>query len=182
MIDRDRRAIVVGGAIILGAIGWRAVPAVWRMGGTAREEAAQVVHLAARSQQIVSRRAGLEVVLRARTDSLIALAPRLLQANSATVGNAALSSLLTMWAQDHKLSMTRLDQLPDSTAGIFRRVGISLQGEGDLAGVSGLLRKIEAGRQLLSVRRLSVTNPNDATSSPQRLHFDLQVVGWLIEW
>jgi hypothetical protein len=114
--------------------------------------------------------------------AIVALAPELVEGHSTAEAAASLSGLVNLAASQQHLKVLRLDPLPDSAAGVFSEVGVHAELEGDVTGLAGLIRAIETGEPLLSVRALTATvsDPVPHGSAPEVMHIELDVSGYFL--
>jgi hypothetical protein len=100
--------------------------------------------------------------------------------HSSAEAQASLSALVSLAANRHGLKVARLDPLPDSSAGVFSRVTVHAELEGDVAGLAGLLRAVETSEPLLSVVSLAVSAPDPYArpNTPEVLHLEIDVSGY----
>jgi hypothetical protein len=127
-------------------------------------------------------RDSLDRVLRA----IIDLGPRLVDGNSQTDAQTSLASLVSLAAGRHGLKTIRLDPVPGSqtsdTVGVFVRVRLHGEFEGDALGLSRLLRAIETSRALLTVNTMAIgaANPGARSDRPEQLSLELNVSGYYL--
>jgi hypothetical protein len=87
---------------------------------------------------------------------------------------------VSLAASRHALRMVRLDPLPDSAAdGVFSRVAVHVEMEGDVAGLTRFLRAVEIGDPLLTLPALSVqaADPLGRPNAPEHLKIEATVAG-----
>jgi len=179
MTERDRRALWVGGVIVLGAVLLRGIPIVTgrvaqRLDGTR----AQVAH-AAQVRRVVAEAPARQALMRERVRALVALAPVLLGTESAADGVAALSGELTTLALRHRVTLSRLDPQPDTAVGPFVAVTVRFQAEADLAGLAAFVQDVEAGPRLLGFTDLAIT-ADEPAAAMERLRIEGAVRGWVL--
>jgi Type II secretion system (T2SS), protein M subtype b len=161
MTANDRRAVRFGVIAIVGAVlVLRTLPWGIRSVGALRRSAMEQSVLLADASLLLKERRAVEDSLGAALAAVVALAPKLSEGRTPSEAQAALSALVSVAAGRHSLKVLRLDPLPDSTVGVFNRVSVHADLEGDLAGVTRLLRAVEAANPVLSVSsmRLSATD------------------------
>lgn len=183
MMGRDRRAVVVGGIVLAGAlVSTRAVPAVTSGVGSLRERAAVRQAALAEAHALLASRTALRDSLRSVLASLGTLAPKLLPGRSASDAGASLASALQGLAARYALRITRLDNMPDSTTGAVRETTARLELEGDIRGVTALLRDVETRLPVLTVRALAIATPDPGARgrAVERLRIVLTVTGWYL--
>ena len=181
MTPRDRRALLVGGGAILGAVFLlRAVPWTVRSVGALRVEAAERAETVARAQEVLAGAAATRDSLTRGLGAVVALAPRLVDGRTSADAQASLSGLVSLAATRHALRIMRLDPLPDSTAeGVFNRVAVHVELEGDVAGLARFLGAVERGDPLLTLPALSVQaiDPVGRPNAPEQLKIEATVAG-----
>jgi len=182
--QQDRRALVLGGAAVLGAVlVLRVVPWVIR---TVRGD---LTDLRERSTILAHARADLATTSELRdsaatmTQALVALAPRLLSGNTAAEAGADLSGRLNLVVTRNQGKLERLDPVADSaTVGRLQRASAHVALETDIRGLTGFLRAVEMGDATLIVRDLRVVAPDAASleRQPEILKVEVTVVGWFL--
>ena len=158
---RDRRTLVVGGAVVVGLLLFGRLLPAWR--DWEREVRASASELRAEVRRAEREAAYVELArdsLAARNVRYLALAPRLVGSGSATSVAASLSALVADAAMTAgtRLGATQL-QTDSSTMGPFTRVGVRGELTGDVRGVTSFIAGLERGPVLLAVRELSITQP-----------------------
>jgi hypothetical protein len=178
---RDRRALLVGAGAILSAVFLlRVLPWAVRTVATLRAEAADRVQTVARANEVLAGAAAVRDSLAQTLGAVVALAPRLVEGRSAADAQASLSGLVSLAASRHALRIVRLDPLPDSSGdGVFNRVAVHVELEGDVAGLTRFLRTIETGDPLLTLQALSVqaTDLAGRPNAPERLKIEATIAG-----
>jgi hypothetical protein len=181
---RDRRALVIGSAVVCGAVLLlRVLP--W---GVRRVLAAET-GLRERATLLALARADLADVGVLRdsavqlSQALVGLAPKILSGSSGAEAVADLSARLNMAVSGHQSKVERVDPLPDSLrAGRLGRVALRAAFECDVRGLAGVLEALEFGKVTLSLRELRVTavDPAQAGKSPEVLRVEMTVAGWYL--
>jgi len=184
MTGRDRRALVLGGAVVIGALlVLRVVP--WGVRSVLGAETG----LRERATLLARARADLADagVLRDSAvqvgQALVGLAPKILSGNSAAEAVADLSARVNMAVSGHQAKLERVDPLPDSLrAGRLRRVALRAAFECDVRGLAGVLEGLEFGKVALSLRELRVTavDAGSADKAPEVLRVEMTVAGWFL--
>jgi hypothetical protein len=181
MTSRDRRALIWGGAAALGAVlVLRVVPLTVRSVSALRTEARERVQTLARAGEVLAAAPATRDSLARVLGSIVALAPRLVDGRTAAEAQASLSGLVSLAASRHALRMVRLDPLPDSAAqGVFSRVAVHVEMEGDVAGLTRFLRAVEIGDPLLTLPALFVqaTDPVGRPNAPEQLNIEATIAG-----
>ncbi|MGH7612411.1 MAG: type II secretion system protein GspM [Gemmatimonadales bacterium] len=183
MTPRDARAIQLGTAAILGAlIVLRGAPAAVRGVAWLHQRAIAQADVAARSRALLAASPATQDSLSGVLRGIVGLAPTLVDGHSAAEAAASLSGMVSHAANRHALKVLRLDPLPDSTAGVFSRVSVHAELEGDVAGAARLLRAIERGAPLLSVTALAVsaTDPWSRPGTGEVLRVEMDVTGFYL--
>jgi hypothetical protein len=175
---RDRRALTWGCGVILSAVALlRGVPVAMRGVGALRDRTIAQRATLARVEDVVERRPAVRDSLAQTFQDIVALAPVLVDGDTPADAQAGLAALFSLEANRHALKVIRLDPLPDSAAGVFHRVGLHAELEGDIAGVTGLLANLETGEPLLTVASLTIgapdVVPHPRTSEALRLKLDV---------
>ena len=160
----------------------RVVPWGIRSVSTLRHSAIEQRTILAQARLVLRNRHAVQDSLVQTFASVVALAPKLSEGRTAPDAQAALSSLVSLAASRHSLKVLRLDPLPDSTLGVFTRVALHAELEGDLGGVTRLLRAVETANPVLSVGslRLSATDPIAHAGTPEILHVEVYVWGYYV--
>lgn len=183
MTSRDRRALVVGGSVVLVAVMLlRLLPWTVREVVTLRARAIDHVATLERTRALVAALPAHRDSLREALGALVGLAPKLVDGATSAEAQASLSALVSLASSRHGLKILRLDPLPDSAAGAFQRVAVHAECEGDAGGLTALLRSLETGTTLLTVPVISVqaTDPWTEGKAPERLRIELTVTGWYL--
>ena len=184
MTERDRRALLVGGAAVLGAVLLlRVLPWSARRVLAAEAELRQRAALLARARADLGEAALLRDSAAALGQALVGLAPKILSGGSAAEASADLSGRLNLAASRSAAKLERVDQVSDSTAaGRLRRVRLRATLESDVRGVSGVLRAMEFNEAALSVNELRIVavDPNSPDRAPEVLRLQVTVAGWFL--
>ncbi len=181
MTPRERGALAWGGAAVLGAVlALRVLPWTVRSVAALRAEAADRVQTVARANEVLAATPATRDSLAQTLGAVVALAPRLIDGRTAAEAQASLSGLVSLAAGRHALRVLRLDPLPDSAGdGVFNRVAVHVELEGDIAGLTRFLRTVETGDPLLTLPALSVqaTDPVARPNAPEQLKIEATIVG-----
>jgi hypothetical protein len=178
MTAGDRRVVIVGGAALAAAIFvLRIIPWSVREVIRLRDTAADRVATAARAREVLTQTADVRDSFSAVLSGIVGLAPALVDGHTSTDAQVSLAGLLTLAANRQSLRVVRLDPLPDSAAGVFGRVRTHAELEGDVKGLTGLLRVIETGDPLLTVTSLVVSAP-DVSARTEVLRLEIEVAGY----
>src|SRR5881394_2547215 len=122
----------------------RVVPWAVRVVATLRVETIERVHTVARANDVLAAASATRDTLAQTLGAVVALAPRLIEGRTAAEAQASLSGLVSLAASRHALRVMRLDPLPDSSAeGVFNRVAVHVELEGDVVGLTRFLGAVE---------------------------------------
>ncbi|HEX9611938.1 MAG TPA: hypothetical protein VF978_08595 [Gemmatimonadales bacterium] len=177
MTGRDRRAVILGLAVIAAAGIVRVAPRLYGAGRARVAHAEQAAALAAAAAALAAESAALRDTLTARAGAMVRLAPALVAGETAPQANAELSAFVSGTALTHRVAIHRIAPAPDSVAGPLRRVEVRVSGEGDLDGIVRFIRAVEGSPQLLSLSHLVIEADGEMTDV-QRLRFEAAVRGW----
>ncbi len=184
MTSRDRRAVLVGGAIVLGAVlGLRVVPWAASASLAARRGLDMQATLLARASAELDALPRLRDSAEVLTRALVALAPQLLDGANDVEASADLAARLNHAAAHAPARLDRLDPLPDSaTAGRLARTRLRASLETDVRGLVALLRTLDAGDGLLGIEQLDVrsADPVAPERRPEILRVEIVVMGWFL--
>lgn len=182
MTPRDRRALLVGGAIVLSTwVSVKLIPRAWLFRQQLREN---VASKATRLDRLEHDIAGLDSLereagrVRAR---LVGLAPRLLAARSHGEAGAELSVVLRTRAETAGARIGRITILPDSAGrGEPTEIRARIECETDAAGVEKLLELLASGNPVLVVSavRVAAPAPRDRSEVMERLDVSIDVGAW----
>jgi hypothetical protein len=183
MTPRDRKALLLGAAVVLGAVLLlRVIPWGVRSVLALRTRTLERVETLTRAQDVLAAAPALRDSLTRALGAVVALAPRLVDGRTAAEASASLSALVSMAASRHQVRLVRLDPLPDSAAGVFRRVAVHAELEGDVRGLTRFLRAIETGDPLLTIPTLAVLAPDPLgrVPGPEALRAEVDVTGFFL--
>lgn len=184
MTSRDRRALWMGGAIVVGAIVvLRVVPAALRTLSTAHEQLQIRAALLARARADLAQTTLLRDSAVELSRALVELAPKILSGTSAAEAVADLSGRVNRATVDHQAKLEGVDPASDSVvAGRLHRATVRTTFECDIRGLVGVIEALELGKAALAVRELRVTAVDPALSdgNPERLRVELVVTGWFL--
>lgn len=184
MTSKDRRVVIVGGAVILAAVlGLRVVPWAVSNALAARRSLEEQATLLARARAELGALPQLRDSAAVLTRALVVLAPRLLDGASGVEASADLAARLNHAATRAPARLNRVEPLSDSvTAGRLARARVRAAFETDVRGLVSLLRMLEAGGAALTIERLEVVSADPATPErrPEILRVEIVVVGWYL--
>jgi type II secretory pathway component PulM len=183
MTPRDRRALVWG-ALTVGAalLGLRVLPLGLRGVAAWQARASDRQATLARTRALLAAVPHLKDSLADLLPRVVALAPHLVAGRSAAEASASLTSLVGFAATRHGLKVVRMDPLPDSAVGVFGRVAVHAELEGDIRGLTRILQAVETGEPLLTVQTLGVdvADRNPRSEAPETLRVGLTVAGYFL--
>ncbi len=184
MTQRDRRALLLGGAVVIGAVlilrllPWTVRTAVAGEAGL-RERAA----LLARARADLAGAGELRDSAVQLGQALVGLAPRILSGSSAAEAIADLSGRVNLAASSHQAKVERVDAVPDSVIrGRLHRASLRAGFECDVRGLVGVLQALEFGKVPLALQELRVTavEVGSGDKSAEALRVELTVSGWFL--
>ena len=181
---KDRRALGAGAlTIALIAGGSRGLPA-WRGWIAAEEERAWTAdtEVARARASVEALRLGLADSLARARSAYLALAPSVLSGQVSPTMGAALLSQVSLAASRSGLQVASMEATGDSLAGRhFIRVTVRGDVTGDAAGLLEFVRMLEGGPTRVSLRELSVDQPEPGAPADQpealRIRFVVAGVG-----
>ena len=184
MTATDRRAVILGGGVVLAALLLlRVLP--W----TVRSALAAEAGLRERAALLARARADLAdaAVLRDSAvelgQALVGLAPKILSGNTVAEAVSDLSGRVNLAASGHQAKLERVDPMADSTvAGRLHRATLRAAFACDVRGLAGVLQALEFGKTALSVRELRVTaiDAGFLDKNPEMLRVEMTVTGWYL--
>jgi len=185
MTSRDRRALVVGGSVVIGAVFvLRVLPWSVRSALAAEAGLRQRAALLARARADLAEAGVLRDSALELSHALVGLAPKILSGNSAAEAVADLSGRVNLAASRSQAKLERVDPQTDSTvAGRLHRVALRAAFECDIRGLVGMLQALTFGKAALALRELRVTavDASSVDKSPEVLRVEMTVAGWYLE-
>lgn len=184
MTPRDRRALVLGAAVILGAvIVLRVLPPVWQKVAAAQDRLVALRLYVERGRADLRAFKALEDSTTQLVESVRSLAPWLVAGRSSSEAAAALAGHLSRVAVTQRTRLERSDLVADSArAGYLHRVTLDATLEGDVRGLTGTLGALASLAPVTEVTRLWVTapDPGQTTAGPELLRIELRIRGWYL--
>jgi len=185
MTARDRRALFVGGGVVLAAfLLLRVLPWTLRSAFAAEVGLRQRAALLARAHADLAEAGGLRDSAVALGQALVGLAPKILSGDAPAEAAADLSGRVNLAASRNQAKLERVEPMTDSAvAGRLHRVALRAAFECDIRGLVGLLQALTFGKAALTVRELRVTaiDAGSADKNPEVLRVDMTVAGWFLE-
>ena len=168
MSDRDRRALLIGAALVVPALLFAAVIRPWwRADSQLREDIAAQRDLLSRERNLVA--AGdLKSVMREANATFVVATRRLYAAPEPVSATAALARDVRRALDDAGLETQRLEaRESDVGADGLRQITVEINAEGDLGAVLSALSMLESNARLIRVRRLGLDRgPARAADAP----------------
>ena len=184
MTSRDRRAIVVGGALVATAVlGLRVVPGVAAHLVEEQDRVVERTALHARARDELANAVVLRDSAARLTRAIVALAPRILTGTAAEEAGADLAGRMNHAASGSSAKLERIEPVADTVrAGRLQRVRARAILETDVRGLAALLRRIEGDDAVLTVEQLTVTTTDPASPerAPELLRVEVTVSGWFL--
>ncbi len=185
MTSRDRRALSIGGGVVLaGLLCFRVLPAVWRGWRAGHEELVAQRELLERADHALGQLDSVESRGARTRQQLIELAPRLVSGQTDAEAQADLNGRLALHANLERTRLLRADPIADSgRVGELHRVRLRLVVESDWSGLVGFLKSVVADPAVLRVTSAAVRGAEvpQMTSGPEVLTGEVEVTGWYLE-
>ena len=181
MTARDRRALLLGGSVMLGAlVALRGAPSVVRHYANLRARTAEWVVMLERARSLLAAAPATGDSLSVAAQQIVALAPKLVAGETAGDAAANLTSELALAADRAGLRVVGLNALPDTAPGTFVPVVLRGQIEGDIKGLAAFLRAVEGGPTLLTIKSLQVMAADalEQQATPEQLRVEVVIAGW----
>ena len=205
LAPRDRRAVVVGGAIAAAVLGWTGLVRPYR---DAVEQTATMLQreraLLEREEGIVLARDDYPRIERSARVQLADAASRFWMVADAGIAHASLASYLQQWADSNRVLVTQVEAVaPVPLAAGIVGIPLRVHGETDVQGLVDYLAFLTAGPKLVRLDQLEMvatavsdrsttsgppampvarTGPfaGPAVSTSEVISFQLTAVGYLI--
>ncbi|HEX6369722.1 MAG TPA: type II secretion system protein GspM [Longimicrobium sp.] len=178
MSPRDRRALTLGGAVLVPALLFALVvrPLAGGVDET-RERVREQRELLARERGLVAQAAEYPSRLRRAEAALRAEGPRLFRGIDGLAAASALEEYVSDAADRNRVSVRQSESRDGEPVGEgITALQVDLQGEGDLRGILSLLRALDAGTRLVRVEQLAIQARGAGEDAP--LSFSLTAVGY----
>ena len=181
---RDRRVLAIGLIACTALVGGaRGLPAVLRWTRETRATAVQRGVAAAQADRSVVTATTTRDSLAAQYARYLALAPRLLEGETTAGAGGSLASLVTGAAATSNVRLGSVQIRADTTkTGAFTPVSVRVDLTSDIQGLSTLLATLERGQVFLSVRELSISQPEPSAGDDrvEALRAELVVEGLML--
>ena len=185
MTGRDRRALWIGGSLVLAAfLLFRALPALWRGWRVGREELTAQRELLQRADLALGQLDALEAKAEETRERLVGLAPRLVSGHTDAEAQADLNGRLALIANRERTRLLRADPVADSgRESQLRRVRLRIEVESDWAGLVGFLRGVVTDPAALRVTSVALRGAEvpTMTTGAEVLTGEIEVTGWYLE-
>jgi len=158
MSARDRRALLLGAAILLPALlfVWGVRPLLATLRNNRDLLVSEQGTLAREMAALDAARANPDLH-RVADSAMRAVAPRLFQGRDSVMATAELVSHLSMVAADHDVWLQNAVTRPSTVdEGGVRRLRVEIRAESDLQGVLSFLTALERGDKLVRVERVDI--------------------------
>ena len=185
MTARDRRALVVGAAILCAAIlVLRGVPSGAHRLADLRRTVLERQATLARARSVLAGRLAERDSFEHVVAGIVGLAPHLLDGRTAPDAQASLSGLVSLAAGRHAVRVLRLDpvNVADTTSPAFSEVSVHAEVESNISGVLKLIRALETADPVLTITSVQISAPNTTAGpkQPETLHGELTVAGYYL--
>ena len=184
MTSRDRRALSIGGGVVLaGLLCFRALPAAWRGWRDGHEELIAQRELLDRADHALGQLDSIESRAGRTREQLIALAPRLVSGQTDAEAQADLNGRLALHANHERTRLLRADPVADSgRVGELHRVRLRLVVESDWSGLVGFLKSVVADPAVLRITSVAVRGAEtpQMTAGPEVLTGEVEATGWYL--
>ena len=179
MTTRDRRALLLGGGIVIASLLFVAVRRGGEPGGV--KEAIRTERAAlARERGLVLQAGAFASALTAERERLNELSPRLFRGEDALAAASAVETYVLDAAERSRVAVRQSESRDAGPAGEgLTSLQVDLRGESDLRGVLSLVRALDSGARLVRVERLSIERTaTGAPGDPEKLDFVLTAFGY----
>ncbi|HEX6913237.1 MAG TPA: GspMb/PilO family protein [Longimicrobium sp.] len=179
MTTRDRRALLLGGGIVILSLLFVAVRRGGEPGGV--KEAIRTERAAlARERGLVLQAGAFASALTAERERLNELSPRLFRGEDALAAASAVETYVLDAAERSRVAVRQSESRDAGPAGEgLTSLQVDLRGESDLRGVLSLVRALDSGARLVRVERLSIERAaTGAPGDPEKLDFVLTAFGY----
>lgn len=179
MNARDRRALLLGGGIVIASLLFVAVRRGGEPGGV--KEAIRTERAAlARERGLVLQAGAFASALTAERERLNELSPRLFRGEDALAAASAVETYVLDAAERSRVAVRQSESRDAGPAGEgLTSLQVDLRGESDLRGVLSLVRALDSGARLVRVERLSIERTaTGAPGDPEKLDFVLTAFGY----
>jgi len=184
--SRDRRALLLGGPVLLTGLCWMLVVSPYAR--AVREVSDRLTaerELLAREFGLLANAGAFQAAIDSGSARLIEAAPRLFGGESEAMAGAALARYLESGATESKAVLARLEPGPARVVGVgIKALPAHAQGETDLWGLLLLLYSLEAGQKMVRIEGLRIRSQRGRAVRSQdyeALSFEFTVTGYMLE-
>jgi Type II secretion system (T2SS), protein M subtype b len=180
---RRRRMLFIGIGIVTSWTSLKALPWLVTEWGEARWEVQDQARLLAQHRIEIANEQALAHSAAQVKEAMIALAPRLLAGETSAQAGDALAALLSVVATRSNTKLTSSLPMADSTeAGHLRRVAIHAAFDGDIRGVTSMLRSLSEEETVLIADELRIlaADAGGSEGGAEVLRVELTVRGWYL--
>lgn len=180
-LSHNARVLILGTACIAIILGTGKGVPIWLhwRADTAHELDGAQARLT-RDQRLVASRRAVRASLDHQTTLFLGLSQAFLKGKSASQGAASLASILADAGDANGVHLSSLQPEADSTSrSLIVPVMVRASGTGDIRGIAGMLRDLEAGVPLIEIRELTVgqSDPAAPADRMEALHVELTIRG-----
>ncbi|HYH83185.1 MAG TPA: type II secretion system protein GspM [Longimicrobium sp.] len=155
---RDRRAVLLGAALLLPALLWTLVASPWLDAlHSRRARLDEARRLLGRELELLAQARGFPRVFDQGARRLLAEAPRLMGGDDDAAAGAAVAGYVRRLARMGGANVTRVEPAPVHDAGgDVTALPVAVTGEADLEGLMSFLQLLETGPKLVRVDQLKI--------------------------
>jgi hypothetical protein len=181
MMERDRRALIAGGVVLLGTVLAGSVPSLRARMQQAQERTRTRVETARGASAALAGASATRDSLRLALTEFVALAPKLVGGHTQSEAAATLISLINGVASRAALRVRRAESLADSGTGPIRPVRVRADLEGDIAGITQFLRDMEGRTPVLTIPSIAMTALEPSgPGGTETLRLEVTIGGWFV--
>lgn len=176
---RDRRALAVGGTVMIAALTLaRGFPALRTWTNERRASAVELNHELSQLRLGVASQRERKAALTKRSAELASLESALLPGETPATGAASLARLVGTAAESSAVHIRSTQLRTDSirAGDAYTRVAVRIDATSDIRGLTSFLARLERGPALLVVKSLAITQ-SEPLSEMETLRAELEVAG-----
>jgi hypothetical protein len=184
MTSRERRLVIAGAILAIGALVVRAAPAIVARWNRSHAELEQQAEILARLRSDIASVPAMSRIADSVRQRFLALDTAILDGGSAAEGGASLAAHLNLAADRAGALLQEAVPVTDSaSAGVLRRVSIRGTVAGDTHGIAGMLRALAEDPVVIAIHSVRIVAPDPASSddAPEMLTLEVRVSGWYQE-
>jgi len=180
-VSGDMRTLLIGTICIVAILGvGKGIPAIVSSHHATAARLRTVQEELVRDRQIISGRGAVINSLDETTTAFLGISPAFLKGSSANQAAANLGSVVADAAEANGVHVSSIQPAIDSTAHtLIVPVVVRVSGTGDVRGVAGMLRDLEAGTPVVDVQQVTIAQPEPAAPADrmEALHVDMTIRG-----